>query len=214
VVEAPLSIVWPCPLGVTGYAAAGRRVAVPPQACPGCGRRLVGWGGYWRWVRAGRTERRVWIRRGRCPACRRSHALVPDFLLARRLDGVEAVGRGLALAAGGLGLRTVARWLEVPHTTARSWWRRFRARSPPLVAALVALAVGLEGVAVPLTADGPAAALEALAVAWARARARWGDLVGGVWRFWSRVTGGEALATTTTAPLAGTGGAAWMAPSP
>jgi hypothetical protein len=50
-------------------------------------------------------------------------------------------------------------------------------------------------------------------VLWRRARARWGARVGAVWRFWSRVTGGRALATTTTAPLAGAGPGAWMAPS-
>jgi transposase-like protein len=209
-----LVIVWPCPLDVTGYAAAGRRVAVPAQACPDCGRRLVGWGGYGRWARGpAHGERRLWIRRGRCPACRRSHALVPDFLLARRLDGVEAVGDGLALAARGVGLRAVARRLGVPHTTARAWWRRFRARAPPLTAALVVLAVGLDGAPVALAADGVAAALEALAVAWGRARTRFGGRVGAVWRFWSRVTGGRALSTTTTTPLAGAGAAAWMGPS-
>jgi hypothetical protein len=195
---------------VANYAAAGRRAAAPRPACPGCGRRLVGWGGYWRWVRWGRTEQRVWIRRARCPACRRSHALVPDFLLARRLDGAEAIGRGLALAVGGVGLRAVARRLDVPHTTARSWWRRFRARAPPLVA----LAVGLDGAPVEVAAGGAAAALAALAAAWGRARARWGDLVGAVWRFWSRVTGGAALGTNTGSPLAGLTGAGWMAPSP
>jgi hypothetical protein len=102
-----LGIVWPCALDVTGYAAAGQRVEVPAQACPDCGRRLVGWGGYWRWARAQPGgEQRLWIRRGRCAACRRSHALVPDFLLARRLDGVEPIGRGLALAVGGVRLTT------------------------------------------------------------------------------------------------------------
>jgi hypothetical protein len=138
---------------------------------------------------------------------------VPDLLLAGRLDAVEAIGRGLALAASGVGLRTVAREVDVPHTTARSWWRRFRARAPTLTAALVALAVGLDGAPVELAADGPAGALAALAAAWGRARTRWGERVGAVWRFWSRVTGGRALATTTTAPLAASGAAAWMAPS-
>jgi hypothetical protein len=209
-----VSIVWPCALDVTGYAAAGQQVAVPPQACPDCGRGLVGWSGYWRWARAQRiAEQRVWIRRGRCPTCRRSHALVPDVLLARRLDGVETIGRGLALTVGGLGLRTVAQQLAVPHTTARSWWRRFRARAPTLVAGLVALAVGLDPAPVSLGTDGDGAALEALVIAWQRARARWGERIGGVWRFWSRVTGGQALGTTTSAPLAGPSGAGWMAAS-
>lgn len=213
-VEAPLSIVWRCALDVTGYAAAGQQVVVPPQTCPECGRRLGWWSGYWRWARAQRTgEQRVWIRRGRCTPCRRSHALLPDVLLIQRLDAVETIGHGLALAVGGLGLRAVARHVDVPHTTIRSWWRRFRVRSPTLVAALVALAVGLDPAPVVLGADGDAAALAALAVAWQRARARWGERVGGVWRFWSRVTGGRALGTTTTAPLAGSGPAGWIAPS-
>lgn len=138
---------------------------------------------------------------------------MPDVFLGQRLDDVETIGRGLALAARGVGLRAVARWLDVPHTTARSWWRRFQARAPTLTAGLVALAVGLDGAPVALAADGAAAALEALAVAWRRARARWGELVGAVWRFWSRVTGGRALGTTTGAPWAGTTAAAWMAPS-
>jgi transposase-like protein len=138
---------------------------------------------------------------------------VPDLLLARRLDGVETIGHGLALVVSGRGLRTVAQQLGVAHTTARSWWRRLRARSPTLVAALVALAVGLDPAPVVLGADADGAALEALAVAWQRARARWGEQVGGVWRFWSRVTGGQALGTTTTAPLAGSGGAGWMTSS-
>lgn len=212
--QAPLSIVWRCALDVAGYAAAGQQVAVPPQACPDCGRRLGWWGGYWRWARAPRIgEQRVWIRRGRCTPCRRSHALLPDVLLARRLDEVETIGRGLALRVGGLGLRTVARQVDVPHTTVRSWWRRFRVRSPTLVAALVALAVGLDPAPVSLGADGAGAALAALAVAWQRARARWGERVGGVWRFFGRVTGGQALGTTTTAPLAGSGPAGWMAVS-
>jgi hypothetical protein len=211
VLEHPVAIVWGCALGVTAYAAAGRRVVVPQLGCPGCRRPLWRWGGYWRWVRGRDGERRVWVRRGRCPACRRSHALLPDFVLVRRLDPVEVVGRALALAAGGVGLRRVAAQIGVPFTTARSWWRRFRARAPTLVAALVALAVGLDGAPVELLGDGASAAVDALAVAWGRARSRWGERVGEPWRFWNRVTGGAALATTTGAPLARGGAGAWMA---
>ena len=138
---------------------------------------------------------------------------MPDVLLGRRLDAVEAIGHGLALAARGTGLRAVARGLDVPYTTARSWWRRFRARAPTLTAGLVALAVGLDGTPVEGLGAGALAAVEALAVAWSRARTRWGDAVGGVWGFGSRVTGGALLGTTTGAPWAGGGPAAWMAPS-
>lgn len=64
-----------------------------------------------------------------------------------------------------------------------------------------------------LATDGAAAALEALTVAWGRARTRFGERVRAVWRFWSRVTGGRVLGTTTTAPLAAPGPVAWMASS-
>jgi hypothetical protein len=120
----PLSIVWPCPLAVSAYLALGQHVEMGDQACPGCGQRLAGWGGYWRWIRGPGTEQ-VWIRRGRCTSCRRSHALLPDFLLERRLDEVEVIGRSLALHVTGLSMRNVAEHLAVPMTTAREWQRRF-----------------------------------------------------------------------------------------
>ena len=89
----------------------------------GAGRRLGGWSGYWRWVRGPDTGR-LWIRRGRCSRCLRSHALLPDFLLERRLDAVEVIGHALALGiVGGLGVRSVADRVEVPMTTARGWRR-------------------------------------------------------------------------------------------
>lgn len=138
---------------------------------------------------------------------------MPDFVLVRRLDPVEVIGRGLTLAASGVGLRRVAVQVGVPFTTARSWWRRFRARAPTLMAGLVALAVGLDGTPVELVSGGASAVVEALAVVWGRARRRWGERVGSPWRLCSRITGGRALATTTTAPWARVGAAAWMAAS-
>lgn len=92
---------------------------VGAQTCPGCGQRLGGWGGYWRWPRGSCTQR-LWIRRGRCSSCRRSHALLPDFLLDRRLDDAEVIGRALVLAIViGLGMRRVAEQVNAPMTTAR-----------------------------------------------------------------------------------------------
>lgn len=209
----PMAIVWAYALGVTVYAAAGQDVAVPRPVCPDCRRPLWWWGGYWRWLRCpGAQERRLWVRRGRCPACQRSHAVLPDFVLLGRLDPVEVIGRGLTLAARGVGLRRVAVQIGVPFTTARSWWRRFQARAPTLTAALVALAVELSGTPVELLTSGAAAAVDALAVVWGRARARWGDLVGAVWRFLSRITGGMALGTTTGSPWARGGVSVWMTP--
>jgi hypothetical protein len=209
----PLSIVWPCPLAVSAYLALGRLVEMGDHACPGCGQRLAGWGGSWRWIRGPGTEH-VWIRRGRCTSCRRSHALLPDFLLERRLDEVEVIGRSLALHVTGLSMRHVAEHLAVPMTTAREWQRRFQMRAPTLAATFVAFAVHLDPVAVLLATSGEVAALEALGAAWQRASARLGDRVPAVWRFWSLISGGRALGTNRSPPATKRLGAGWMAPSP
>ena len=124
----PVAIIWPYPASVSSYVSAGQQVVVPPQRCPTCQRQLIGWGGYWRWLRAPLLVERIWIRRGRCAACRRSHALVPDLVLLRRLDVVTVIGTALLLKVmNGLGLRPIAEQLDVPLTTLRTWWQRFRA---------------------------------------------------------------------------------------
>ena len=174
----------------------------------------VGGVGYWRWVR-GRGTERLWIRRGRCSRCLHSHALLPDFLLERRLDQVEVIGHALALGiVNGLGIRSVADRLGVPMTTAREWRRRFQLRAPALAAVLVAVAVHLDPAAVVLTTDGDAAGLEVLGAAWLRARTRFGERVPAVWRFWSLISGGQALGTNRSPPATQAFGAGWMTPSP
>ena len=102
----------------------------------------------------------------------------------------------------------------VPMTTAREWRRRFQLRAPALAAALVAVAVHLDPAAVVLSSDGEAAALEALGAAWQRARTRFGERVPAVWRFWSLISGGQALGTNRSPPATRAFGAGWMAPSP
>jgi hypothetical protein len=77
-----------------------------------------------------------------------------------------------------------------------------------------ALAVALDGTAVMLVTNGERAALDALQVAWQRAQVRFSEAVGELWRFWSRISGGEALGANTTSPWAGGPGANWMAASP
>jgi hypothetical protein len=212
-----LSIVWRCPLDVSAYIALGQRIEVGEQACPDpdCEqRRLGGWSGYWRWVRGPGTGL-LWIRRGRCSRCLRSHALLPDFLLERRLDQVEVIGQALALGiVAGQGMRTVANQVGVPMTTAREWRRRFQVRAPYLAAVLVAVAIQLDPTAVVLSTNGEAAALEVLGAAWLRARTRFGERVPAVWRFWSLISGGQALGTNRSPPATGRFGAGWMTPSP
>jgi hypothetical protein len=210
-----VAIIWACALSPSSYVAAGKSIMVPALRCPTCLVWLMHWGGYWRWLRAPLLIERIWIRRGRCAVCRRTHALLPDLVLARRLDGVAVIGRGIALRViANLGLRPIATQLDVPHSTVRTWWQRFRARSPTTLAQCSALAVALDGTAVMLVTNGERAALDALQVAWQRAQVRFSEAVGELWRFWSRISGGEALGANTTSPWAGGPGANWMAASP
>ena len=200
--SAPLAIVWPCRLSVAEYAAAGKHIDVPEQACPLCGTRLTGWSGYRRWLRDG-SEQHIWIRRGRCAACRRTHALLPDFVHARRLDSVDVIGAALERSIGGQGMRRLAAGMDVPVSTARDWRRRHRARAPALLALFAELAVRLGDDLADLPAAVEAAVLAALAAAWSRARDRLPDGIGGMWRFWDVVCGGRALGTDTGPRLGG-----------
>jgi uncharacterized protein DUF6431 len=212
-----VAIIWRYPSSPSSYVSAGQQVVVPPQQCPTCQRWLIGWGGYWRWLRAPLLMERIWIRRARCAVCRRSHALLPDLVLAHRLDAVGVIGTAmLQKLASGRGLRPIAADLDVPHTTVRAWWQRFRLRGPMLLATCTRLAVALDGTPVDVRSVGERAALEVLSLAWHRASARFGHGIGGggVWAFWSWISGGLALGTHTTSPCAAFPGADWMRSSP
>jgi len=197
-----MAIIWPCPLTPSTYAEAGREISVPPVVCPGCRRQLTGWGGYWRWVRAERVpEQRIWIRRGRCRHCRRTHALLPSFLFVCRLDVAQVIGTALDRVAAGIGARTIAQQLALPHTTVRDWWRRVRTKAPTLLASMLMLATSLDPAPVALSADGAPAVLEALWCAWRRTQQRLAGRTPDQWAFWSLVSGGLALAANTSPPL-------------
>ena len=144
-----MAMVWPCPLPVDAYVAAGRRVEFPRPGCPSCAGRLVFWSGYWRHVRAAGRCRKVFVPRLRCASCQVSHVLLPAFVLAWRLDVAETVGAVIAEVAGGVcGVRPAAARRAIPYTTARGWVRRFRRRAVELGAGFAALAVELGGPAV------------------------------------------------------------------
>src|SRR2546429_160313 len=182
----PVAIVWPCPLPVDAYVAAGRKGEVPRPACPSCAGPLVFWSGYWRHVRAGGLAggrcRKIFVPRVRCGPCRVSHALLPAFVLAWRLDVAEAVGVVIGQVAGGAcGVRPAAARAGVPHTTARGWVRRFGSRAGELGAAFAALAVDLGGEAICPPAEAGRFALTAITAAFAAAAGLpgWGRLGGG-----------------------------------
>ena len=107
------------------------------------------WSGYRRFVCPGGRCRGIRVPRLRCGRCRVSHALLPAFALAWRLDAAEAVGSVIARVAGGAcGVRPAAAAAGVPYTTARGWARRFAARAGELAVSFSALAVELGGVVV------------------------------------------------------------------
>jgi transposase-like protein len=140
--------------------------------------------------------------------------VLPDFLLERRLDEVEVIGHALVFGVViGLGMRTVAEEVGVPMTTARDWRRRFRVRAPALTAAIAALAVHLDPRAVLVEGDAETVAMQVLGAAWHRARRRFANRIPRLWRFWSLISGGQALATNRSPPATRRLGAGWMAPS-
>ena len=194
----PLSIVFAWEQDVEAYAAAGRDVEVPRLECPGCGRPLTLKSGYPRWARATR-EWRIWIRRGLCRICGRSHGLLPSFLLERRLDVVEVIGEGLRRSVAGEGLPKIAASLGLPYSTVRDWRRRHRERAGELVGELAARVVELGGEVPKLSGQVERTALVLLAVAWTAAAQRLRG-VAGVWTFTTLITGGRWLVRTTSPP--------------
>jgi hypothetical protein len=144
-----------------------------------------------------------------------SHALLPAFALAWRLDVAETVGAVIAQVAGGAGgVRPAAARLGVPYTTARGWARRFAARGPELGVAFAALAVELGGEPACPVADAGRYALAAIGAAFGAAAGLPGWLAVGVWRFASSVSGGRLIAANTISPFLVIGKRRFMPPVP
>jgi len=200
-------------MGVDEYEAAGRDVEVPRPDCPACARPMIFWSWYSRTVRVG-GDRSIWVRRSRCVPCAVSHALLPAFCLLRRLYSVEVIGSAVAVIVNGALTQAVAEAAGFPYTTVRDWRRRHRERGASLAAGFAALAVELGAVAPRLSAIAELAALEALGCAWTTARSRFGEAVAPTWRFWSLVSGGEVLSTTTDPPWISVGGRRLIPPVP
>jgi transposase-like protein len=194
-------MVWPCRLTVDAYASMGRAVRVPRPECPSCLVPVVFWSGYWRHVRRLERERRIFIPRVRCRACGVTHALLPAFTLARRLDAADTAGAVIGQVAGGMcGVRPAAAAAGVPYTTARGWVRRFAARAGELAVSFSALCVELGGEVVRPQPDRGQFAVTAIVAAFAAAAGLPGWAVLGRWRFASAVTGGSLLAANASSP--------------
>jgi transposase-like protein len=210
-----MAIVWLCPLSVAAYVAAGRRVEAPRPDCPSCAGPMVRWAGYRRYVRAAGRCQKIFVPRVRCGPCRVTHALLPAFVLAGRLDVAETVGGVIEAVAGGrFGVRPAAARVGVPHTTARGWLRRFRHRATAIGVAFAALAVELGADALCPAVGMVVFALAAIRVAFAAACRVPGWSAVGVWRFASAVGGGRLLAANTISPYLIVGSRRFMPPIP
>ena len=208
-----MSMVWPCPLTVDAYASMGRAVKVPRPECPSCLGPVVFWSGYWRYVRQQEQERKIFIPRVRCCGCGVTHALLPAFVLARRLDAAEPAGAVIGQVAGGAcGVRRAAAAAGVPYTTARGWVRRFAARAGELAVSFSALAVELGGEAVRPLPDLLRSAVAAIGAAFTAAARLPGWAVLGRWRFACAVTGGSLLAANASSPFLVIGRRRFMPP--
>jgi len=211
----PMAIVWACPSSVDAYAAQGRSVEVPPARCPTCTATMSPWSGYWRFVREAGRCHHVFVVRGCCQACRRTHALLPAFLVRNRLDVAETIGAVLEVVnARRTGVRPAAKLAEVPHTTARGWVRYFALNASRLAVGFAALCVELGGelgAGADCSARGALAAIDA---AWNVAAGLPGWLAVGRWRFCSAVCGGSLIALNTNSPYLVVGRRRFMPPVP
>jgi hypothetical protein len=158
---------------------------------------------------------RIFVPRLRCGPCAVSHALLPSFVLAWRLDTAGTVGAVLAgVCGGGCGVRPAAARAGVPYTTARGWVRRFAVRAPAIGAAFAALAAELGGPAITGPAGAGRFALAGIGAAFAAAGGLPGWAGQGVWRFASAVSGGTLIAANITSPFLIVGRRRFMPPVP
>jgi hypothetical protein len=198
-----VSIVFACALSVDAYVDLGRDVEVPRPNCPACSDAMGFWGFYRRDIRVGAVFK-VLLRRVRCRSCRTSHAMLPDFVVHGRLDGIEVIGGGIdAMASPGAGARSVAAVIGVPHTTVRDWRRRVASRAPMLTAGFWASCVALGDLVPRVVGTGALSVLcAAITAVVAAARRRLGAQ-GTHWRIANRIIGGHLISTNTNPPWAG-----------
>ena len=153
------------------------------------------------------------VPRAYCRGCGVSHVLVPDFLVHRRRDSVEAIGAALAAGAGPSGAAHL--WADVPARTVRSWRLRFDSRAELLTAGLMAVTATLARLPELPVERGPVAvAVAAVGAAWWAASRRWPGRVPGPWRLANLMAGSHLLSTRVDLPWPGPGPAPTPARAP
>jgi hypothetical protein len=154
------------------------------------------WGFYPRDLRVGAIFKLA-IRRARCRRCARSHALLPDFVAHRRLDGIEVIGAGIEAMADGATVQSVASTAGVPHATARTWRRRVLARAEALTAGFWAACVAWGDLVPVLGGPGILDLLLGAVRAAVGALGRRLGVGGALWKMANRIVGGHLLSTNT-----------------
>jgi Domain of unknown function (DUF6431)/Helix-turn-helix domain len=171
--------------------------------CPWCGGVLGGWGfARWRVLRSESGPVALRPRRARCRSCGSTHVLLPDVVLARRVDTVAVIGAALRCAAAGGGYGKAAELVGRPASTVRGWLRRFRAVAARVAALFMAWAHRLDPMLGPVGPAGSlvADAVEAIGVAARAASLRLGPRP--PWSWASVLTAGRLLANTNSPWLA------------
>lgn len=145
---------------------------------------------------------RIFVRRARCERCGTGEALLPDFVLRRRLDSAAAVGAAV-LAHGGQTAATeaTALYAAVPARTVRSWCRAFSERAEELTTRLAALCVEWGG---ELPRDAPTLFKRAMVVigaVWRVSHRRHSDQgVPPPWQLANLIVGGQLISTRVDLP--------------
>jgi transposase-like protein len=169
------------------------------MTCPACGGVLDPWGfARSRWLRTEESFVVLRPRRARCRSCKKTHVLLSDVALARRVDVVAVIGTALVAAARGAGFRRVAELIGRPATTVRGWLRRARAAAARIREHFTRWAHALDA---SLPAIEPAGSVLADAVAVVGVAARAASLMLGPrpgWSWSSVLSGGRLLCNTSS----------------
>lgn len=167
-------VVWPCPIEIDICVRSGRRLRPPPQACPVCKSRLAVQGGYNRQLRHRDRIERLWIWRGYCERCDRSHALLPDFVVPHHRDTTDVIFAALDPRIS----------IDVAASTRRGWQARFKRNTDILRCAIGSAAVSFGGQVHTTRIDG-------LLVALWRAIRRASEMIPSPWRILNIISGGS-----------------------
>jgi hypothetical protein len=162
-------------------------------------------GCYRRKVRQAGVVHDLVVHRVRCPRCRAGHAVLPDFVVARRLDSAEVIGAAVAAAADAPGAaRGTALLAAEPARAVRSWRARFTVISMPLAIGFSALAAGRGWQPADLPCVAPAhTAMAAIGAAWDTTLTRYpASPLRGPWRFANAMCGGALMAIRMSVPPA------------